>query len=141
MSTPKKGMLAEFKDFIMTGDLVSIAVAFIIAGAVAKVIDSFVKDIALGIVGLFGKCKDAIGVDGKPTGEKVCSSIAEKHYKTVAWGSFINTVINFLILAAVVFLLVKAYKKARPDKPAAPAGPTDNELLTEIRDSLRSNVR
>ena len=140
MSTPKKGMLAEFKDFIMTGDLVSIAVAFIMAGAVAKVIDSFVKDIALGIVGLFSKCKDVL-VDGKATGEKVCSSIADRHYKTVGWGSFINTVINFLILAAVVFLLVKAYKKARPDKPAAPAGPTDNELLTEIRDSLRSYVR
>jgi large conductance mechanosensitive channel len=136
MSTPKKGLIAEFKDFIMTGDLMSIAVAFIMGAAVKAVIDSFVKDIFTGVLSLFNKCKDAIGVDGKPTGEKICSSIADKKWKTVAWGSFVNNIINFLMIAAVVFMLVKVYKKATK-KGLAQDGPSDNDLLTEIRDSLK----
>ena len=135
MSTPKKGLIQEFKEFILTGDLMSIAVAFIMGAAVKQVIDSFVKDIFTGVLGLFGGCTDVTGADGKVTQQ--CVSFADKKWKTVGWGSFINTVINFLIISAVVFLLVKAYKKATK-RNLATDGPSDNDLLTEIRDSLKA---
>ena len=135
MSTPKKGLIQEFKEFIMTGDLMSIAVAFIMGAAVKQVIDSFVKDIFTGVLGLFGGCKDVKGADGTVTQQ--CVSFADKKWKTVGWGSFINTVINFIIISLVVFLLVKAYKKATK-RGLAQDGPTpDQALLTEIRDLLK----
>jgi large conductance mechanosensitive channel len=135
MAVAKKGMIQEFKEFITTGDLMSIAVAFIIGSAVAKVIASFVKDIVMGIVGLVIKCKDILGADGKPTGEKNCSGIAGKAWKSVGWGNFLNEVVGFLILAFVVFMMMKAYRKMVPAKAD---GPTDNDLLGEIRDLLKT---
>jgi large conductance mechanosensitive channel len=135
MSTPKKGLIAEFKDFIMTGDLMSIAVAFIMGAAVKSVIDSFVKDIFTGVLGLFGKCKDVTDAVTKEVTQS-CVGIQDKKWKTVAWGSFLNNVINFIIIAAVVFLLVKAYKKATK-RNLAQDGPSDNDLLGEIRDLLK----
>jgi large conductance mechanosensitive channel len=140
MSTPKQGLIAEFKEFILTGDLMSIAVAFIMGAAVKAVIDSFVKDIFTGVLGLFGKCKDIKDATGAVTGQS-CAGIEDKKWKTVGWGSFLNNVINFLIIAAVVFLLVKAYKKATSRKLASEiaAGPSPEEtLLTEIRDLLKT---
>jgi large conductance mechanosensitive channel len=137
MSTPKKGLIAEFKEFLATGDLMTIAVAFIMGAAVKAVIDSFVKDIVTGIIGLFVKCKDIIGADGKPTGEQNCSGLAGKAYKSVGWGNFINNVIQFIIIGFVVFMLVKAYKKMT-NRNLSTAGPTpDQVLLTEIRDALK----
>ena len=133
----KKGLIQEFKEFIATGDLVKIAVAFIIGGAVATVVTSFVKNIAMGIVGLFVKCTDILGADGKATGEKNCSGLVGKAWRSVGWGNFLNDVVTFLIIAAVVFLIVKAYRKMIPDTAEA-AGPTEVELLTEIRDSLKA---
>jgi large conductance mechanosensitive channel len=141
MSTPKKGLIAEFKEFILTGDLMSIAVAFIMGAAVKAVIDSFVKDIFTGILGLAGKCKEIPDpADPKATIQS-CAGIADKKWKTVGWGSFLNNVINFLIIAAVVFVLVKAYKKATSRQLASEiaAGPSAEEtLLTEIRDLLKT---
>jgi large conductance mechanosensitive channel len=137
MSTPKKGLIQEFKDFLATGDLMTVAVAFVMGAAVKAVIDSFVKDIFTGILGLAFKCKDVM-VDGKATGEKICNGIAGKAYKTVTWGAFINSIINFIIIGFVVFMLVKAYNKMKDKKAEAPAGPTaDQALLTEIRDLLK----
>jgi large conductance mechanosensitive channel len=140
MSTPKQGLIAEFKEFILTGDLMSIAVAFIMGAAVKAVIDSFVKDIFTGVLGLFGKCKDVTDAVTKEVTQS-CVGIQDKKWKTVGWGSFLNNVINFLIIAAVVFLLVKAYKKATSRKLASEiaAGPSPEEtLLTEIRDLLKT---
>jgi len=133
----KKGFIQEFKEFLATGDLMTIAVAFVMGAAVKAVIDSFTKDIFTGVLGLFVKCTDVIGADGKPTGVKDCSGLTGKAYKSIAWGSFLNSVINFIIIAFVVFLLLKAYKKFRAKEEAA-AGPSEVELLTEIRDTLRT---
>jgi large conductance mechanosensitive channel len=131
----KKGLIAEFKDFIATGDLMSIAVAFIMGAAVKAVIDSFVGDIVTGILGLFVPCKDLPGAEPGSKGD--CSGLAGKAWKSVKWGSFINQIINFLIIAFVVFMMVKAYKKMT-QRSLAQDGPSTNDLLTEIRDSLKS---
>lgn len=133
----KKSMLQEFKEFITTGDLMSVAVAFIMALAVKAVIDSFVKDIFTGVLGLFVKCQPIFGPDGTTKIGENCSGLAGKAYKSVGWGNFLNNLINFALIAFVVFMLVKAYKKAS-GRQLAQDGPTDNDLLKEIRDSLKS---
>jgi large conductance mechanosensitive channel len=131
----KKGLIQEFKEFIMTGDLMSIAVAFIMGAAVKAVIDSFVKDIFTGVLGLFVPCKD---LPGAPAGSKGdCSGLAGKAWKSVGWGNFINSIISFLVISFVVFMLVKAYKKMT-NKQLAQDGPGTNDLLGEIRDLLKS---
>ena len=61
-----------------------------------------------------------------------------KGWRSVLWGDFLNDLVGFVLIAIVIFLLVKAYRKLVPEKPEAPAGPSEVELLTEIRDSLRS---
>lgn len=132
-----KGLVQEFKEFLTTGDLMTIAVAFVMGAAVSAVIQSFTKDIFTGILGLFVKCTDILDADKKPTGEKNCSGLAGKAYKSIGWGNFVNSIINFIIIGLVVFFLVKAYNKMK--KPAdVAAGPSEVELLTEIRDSLKS---
>lgn len=137
MATEKKGFVQEFKEFLATGDLMTVAVAFVMGAAIKAVIDSFTHDIFTGILGLFVKCTDIIGSDGKPTGEKNCSGLTGKAYKSIGWGNFLNSVINFIIIGLVVFMLLKGYKKLRAKQDAA-AGPTEVELLTEIRDNLRT---
>jgi large conductance mechanosensitive channel len=132
----KKGLIQEFKEFIATGDLVKIAVAFIMGGAIGTVVTSFVKNIAMGIVGLFVKCKDIFDAKGDVTGQD-CSGLVGKGWKSVGWGNFLNDVITFLIIALVVFMIVKAYRKMVPEV-AEEAGPSEVELLTEIRDSLKA---
>jgi large conductance mechanosensitive channel len=138
MSLPKKGMIAEFKDFIATGDLMTIAVAFIMGAAIKAVIDSFVKDIVMGIIGLFAKCKDILDATGKATGEKNCAGgLTGKAYKSIAYGSFINQILQFVIIGFVVFMMIKAYKKMT-NRTLVAAGPTpDQTLLGEIRDLLK----
>ena len=131
----KKGLIQEFKEFIATGDLMSIAVAFIMGAAVKAVIDSFVADIFTGVLGLFVDCNETPLADG--TTVKSCSGLAGKAYKSVGWGNFLNAVITFIIIAFVVFMLVKAYKKMTK-RELAQDGPTDIALLTEIRDLLKT---
>jgi large conductance mechanosensitive channel len=135
MAVAKKGLIQEFKEFIATGDLVKIAVAFIIGGAVGTVVTSFVKNIAMGIVGLFVKCTDITDAKGDVT--KNCSGLVGKGWRSVKWGDFLNDVVTFLIIAIVVFLLVKAYRKMVPEK-VEDEGPSETDLLTEIRDSLKA---
>jgi len=137
MATEKKGLVQEFKEFLATGDLMTVAVAFVMGAAVKAVIDSFTTDIFTGILGLFVKCKDIIGADGKPTGEKNCSGLTGKAWKSIGYGNFINSVINFIIIGFVVFMLLKGYNKMKKKQEAA-AGPSEVELLTEIRDSLKA---
>ena len=131
-------MLKEFKDFIMTGNVIDFAVAVILAGAVGLVVNGFVGDIIMPIVGHFAGGLDfasmkyvldpAVVVDGKET-------VAEN---AVRYGKWINTIINLIIVGFVMFMLVKAYNKTKkPVEEAAPAGPSDNDLLTEIRDLLK----
>ncbi|MEQ1703588.1 MAG: MscL family protein, partial [Ilumatobacteraceae bacterium] len=128
----KKGLVQEFKEFLTTGDLMSIAVAFIMGLAVKGLIDSFVKDIFTGTIGLFVECKDILDATGKKIGSD-CSGLTGKAYKSLAWGNFLNSIINFVIIAFVVFWIVKVYKKSTK-RDLAQDGPSEVDLLTEIRD-------
>jgi large conductance mechanosensitive channel len=132
-------MLKEFKNFIMTGNVIDFAVAVILAGAVGLVVNGFVADIIMPIVGHFAGGMDfanlkvvlteASGVEGAE------GYVAEN---AIRWGKWVNTIVNLLIVGFVMFLIVKAYNKTKtPPAPPAPAGPTAEELLAEIRDSLK----
>lgn len=131
-------MLKEFKDFIMTGNVVDFAVAVIMATAIGLVINGFVGDIIMPIVGHFAGGVDfaefkkvldpaVIAADGTVT----------KAENAIMYGKWINTIINLLIVGFVMFLMVKAYNKTKKPVEDAPAGPTDIDLLTEIRDALK----
>ena len=133
-------MWKEFKNFIMTGNVVDLAVAVLLAGAVGLVVSGFVTDIMMPIVGYFSGGVDFsdlfYAMDGNdyPTLE----AAREAGGSVIAWGNWVNTVINLIIVGFVLFLMVKAYNKTRkPEPEAAPAGPTAEQLLAEIRDELR----
>ena len=125
-----KKYIDEFKAFIQQGDLVMIAVAFIMALYVEKIVNALLEGVIKPIIAaIFGKSDfTTIGFD-----------IGDSR---ISIGLVIGAVIDFVTVAAVLFLIVKAYNnmKAKATKPpeGAPAGPTEIELLTEIRDSLRS---
>ncbi len=133
-------MLKEFKDFIMTGNVIDFAVAVIMAGALGAVITGFVNNIAMPFVGYFAGGMDFadlhVAMDGKDY--DTLAAAQEAGGAVIAYGAWINTIINLLIVGLVMFLIVKAYNKTKtPPEPEAPAGPTAEELLAEIRDSLK----
>jgi large conductance mechanosensitive channel len=132
-------MLKEFKNFIMTGNVIEFAVAVILAGAVGLVVNGFVNDIIMPIVGEFAGGTDfaslkyvlteASGVAGE------AGAIAEN---AIRYGAWINTIVNLLIVGFVLFMIVKAYNKSKtPPPPPAPSGPSQEDLLADIRDLLK----
>lgn len=136
-------MLKEFQEFISKGNVMDLAVGVIIGAAFGRIVDSLVNDIIMPIVGaIFG------GLDFNnyflPLSSTVTATslaAAREQGAVFAYGSFFTVVINFLILAWIIFLMVKAVNNMRrrviADKPAAPAAPpADVLLLTEIRDLL-----
>ncbi|MFT4970496.1 MAG: large conductance mechanosensitive channel [Chitinophagales bacterium] len=129
-------MLKEFKRFIMTGNVIEFAVAVIMAGAIGLVINGFVGDIIMPIVGEF-----AGGVDFAQLRHILSTAVAEDGTITenaIRYGAWINTIINLLIVGLVMFMIVKGYNKMKTPPPPPPAkGPTAEELLAEIRDSLK----
>jgi len=132
-------MLKEFKNFIMTGNVIDFAVAVIMATALGAVINGFVNNIAMPVVGHF-----AGGVDFSEKkiilDEAVvdAAGVVTSPENSIMWGSWVNTIINLIIVGFIMFIIVKAYNKTKaPEPEAAPAGPTAEELLAEIRDSLK----
>ncbi|MFN3907405.1 MAG: large-conductance mechanosensitive channel protein MscL [Flavobacterium sp.] len=134
-------MLKEFKNFIMTGNVIEFAVAVIMAGAVGAVVNGFVNDIVMPVVGMLTG-----GVDFSDL--KIVLQVAVAESEGVAavpevairWGAWVNTIVNLIIVGFVMFMMIKAYnkmKKPTVEAPAAPAGPTQEELLAEIRDLLK----
>ena len=131
-------MLKEFKNFIMTGNVIDFAVAVILAGAVGLVVNGFVNDIIMPVVGHFAGGVDfanlkyvltaGVGAEGSD------GYVAEN---AIRYGAWVNTIINLLIVGMVMFMIVKMYAKIKPPVVEAPAGPTAEELLAEIRDSLK----
>lgn len=117
-------MLKEFKAFIMRGNVLDMAVGVIIGGAFTAVVTSLTKNLINPLIGLFLKSSSLA---------KLSVTIAGA---TFTYGQFINDVLNFLIIAFIVFLLVRTANKLLPKKAAAPAGPTQEELLAQIRDLL-----
>jgi len=131
-------MLKEFKNFIMTGNVIDFAVAVILAGAVGLVVNGFVNDIIMPVVGHFAGGMDfasmkhvlspaVVGADGVETSPE----------NAIRYGAWINTLINLIIVGFVMFIMVKAYNKTKAPVEEAPAGPSDNDLLGEIRDLLK----
>jgi large conductance mechanosensitive channel len=132
----KKGMIQEFKEFLVTGDLMSVAVAFIMGAAIKAVIDSFVSNIFLGIIAIFLP-KDVVNFGGLAIGDEKFDAKGVSLGKPLKYGQFIDDIIKFVTLAFVVFMLIKAYKKLS-GKALAQDGPSTNDLLAEIRDSLKA---
>ncbi|MCL8008216.1 large conductance mechanosensitive channel protein MscL [Gelidibacter japonicus] len=135
-------MWKEFKDFIMTGNVIDLAVAVLLAGAVGLVVNGFVSDIMMPIVGYFTGGVDFsdmfYALDGKTYESLAVAN--EAGAAVIAYGNWINSIINLMIVGFVLFMIVKAYAKVRAKKeeaPAAPAGPTEIDLLKEIRDALK----
>ena len=133
------GFLKEFKDFAMKGNLVDIAVGFVMGAAFNKVVSSFTGGIVSPLIGLLFKAdfNDLKYVITEGTVNDAGETVGEI---AVLYGAFLTNVIDFLIVAFVMFVIVKSVnkmKKKEEPAPAAPKGPTQEELLAEIRDLLK----
>ncbi|WP_298520858.1 large conductance mechanosensitive channel protein MscL [uncultured Kordia sp.] len=134
-------MIKEFKEFITGGNVIEFAVAVIMAGAIGGVVKGFVDNIVMPFVGYFTGGTDfsqkkiilteaVVDATGKVTTPE----------NAIMWGNWVNAIVNLLIVGLVMFLIVKAYNKTKKKEepaPEAPAGPTQEELLTQIRDLLK----
>jgi large conductance mechanosensitive channel len=138
--------MKEFREFAVKGNVVDLAVGVIIGGAFGKIIDSIVKDMVMPVVNaLFGGVADfsnkyLVLAGNVPAGSSL--DAAQKVGVVLAWGNFVTVVINFILLALVIFWMVKAVNRVRAsiasETPAAPAAPPEDVvLLREIRDELR----
>ncbi len=131
-------MLKEFKNFIMTGNVVEFAVAVIMAGAIGAVVIGFVGDIIMPVVGHFSGGMDfsSMAYTLDEASKKADGTVIPAN--VIALGKWINTIISLLVVGFVMFLIVKSYNKMKkPEVVAASAGPSQEELLTQIRDLLK----
>lgn len=129
-------MLKEFKEFAMRGNVVDMAVGIVIGAAFGKIVSSIVADVIMPPIGvLLG------GVDFTNLALTVKDAVGDAPAVVVSYGKFIQTVIDFIIVAFAIFMVVKAMnslKKKKEEAPAAPPAPTKEVvLLTEIRDALQ----
>jgi large conductance mechanosensitive channel len=121
-------MLKEFRDFALRGNVIDLAVAVVIGAAFTGIVNSLVNDIIMPLIGaLLG------GVDFTTLSVTVGNAV-------IAYGNFIQAIVNFVIIAFVLFLIVRSINRFKKPQEAAPAAPpADIVLLTEIRDLLRTN--
>ncbi len=144
----KKGLIKEFREFISRGNVLDMAVGVIIATAFGKITTSLVNDVIMPAIGLLFGSRDLTDILNwvivpatlDEAGEVVDAGV------TLGFGTFVGTIIDFILVALVVFLIIKAFNKAREAAEKRkkqeevveeePAGPTSEELLTEIRDLL-----
>jgi large conductance mechanosensitive channel len=132
-------MLKEFRNFIMTGNVIDLAVGVILGAAIGTVTNGFVNDIAMPFVGHFTNGMDfskmQIVLSEAVLNEDGSVAIPEN---AIRYGAWINTLINLIVTGFILFIIVKFYNKFRkPAEPAAPAGPSEIDLLKEIRDALK----
>jgi len=142
-------VLKEFKEFAIKGNMLDMAVGIIIGAAFGTIVTSLVNDVIMPPIGLamggldFSQLHVVLQA-GDPAGPYASLAAAqEAGAVTLNWGSFINHVLSFLIVAFSVFLVVKGFNKMRaqqeaPAAPAPPPGPSAEDLLTEIRDLLKA---
>ncbi|MCR5131019.1 MAG: large-conductance mechanosensitive channel protein MscL [Prevotella sp.] len=129
------GFIKEFKEFAMKGNVMDMAVGVIIGGAFGKIVSSLVDDVLMPLVGM---------ITGNVDFTKLAFKIGEgEEAATLAYGNFIQNTVDFLIVAFCIFLMLKGINKLNKKKeeepaPEAPAGPTQEELLGEIRDLLKN---
>ncbi len=132
-------MLKEFKNFIMTGNVIEFAVGVIMAGAVGAVVNGFVADIAMPIVGMLtgGMDFSAMKYVLSPEVKDAAGAITSPE-NALRYGAWINTIVSLVVVGFVMFMIIKAYAKMKkPAADAPPAGPTQEELLMQIRDLLK----
>ena len=136
------GFIKEFKEFAMKGNVMDMAVGVIIGGAFGKIVSSLVSDVLMPLIGK---------VTGDVSFTDLFINLGDGEYSTLAaaqeagaavlaYGQFIQNIIDFIIIAFCIFLMIKGMnklKKEEPAEPEAPKGPTQEELLTEIRDLLK----
>jgi len=136
--------MSEFREFAMKGSVVDLAVGVIIGGAFGKIVDSAVNDLIMPIVGrVLGRVDFTnlfIPLSDVPAGTpQTLDALRKAGVPVFAYGNFITIAINFIILAFIIFLMVKQMNKLKKQTPAAPAAtPEDVLLLREIRDSLKT---
>ncbi len=139
-------MLKEFREFIARGNVLDLAVAVIIGGAFGAIVKSLTDDIIMPVIGaIFGGLdfsnhfillSTPAGYTGSTTD---FAELKKAGAAMIGYGEFISVLINFLILAFIIFLLVRTANKLMKKPEEAPAGPTEVELLTEIRDALKKS--
>lgn len=132
-------MLKEFKNFIMTGNVIEFAVAVIMAGAVGAVVNGFVADIVMPLIGMLtgGTDFSALKYVLSPEVKDAAGAITSPE-NAVRYGAWINSIISLVVIGFVMFMIIKAYNRSKkPVEAAAPTGPTQEELLTQIRDLLK----
>ncbi|SFN15031.1 large conductance mechanosensitive channel [Paenimyroides ummariense] len=142
------GFLKEFKEFAVKGNVMDLAVGVIIGGAFGKIVDSVVKDLVMPVISAIIGSPDFSNMymvlkdpaSGIKEGMALADARAVENAVVFAYGNFITVAINFILLAFAVFLMVKGInrlKRKEEPAPVAPAGPTQEQLLAEIRDLLR----
>ncbi len=135
----------DFKSFLMKGDIVSLATAVVIGGAFNTIVKSAVADIIMPIVGVITGGTDFtqkfVSLDGESY--ESLTAAQEAGAAVLTYGNLIQAIINFIIVGLFIYLFLKAYenskKKEEEAAPAPPPGPTQEELLIEIRDLLKKN--
>jgi large conductance mechanosensitive channel len=130
-------MMSEFKGFAMRGNVVDMAVGIVIGAAFGKIVSSFVNDVLMPPIGMLMG-----GVDFSELAVVLKAATEEAGAVTLNYGTFIQTVLDFVIIAFAIFMVVKAMNNMKKKEEAAPAAPpkpsAEVELLTEIRDSLKN---
>ncbi|RFS22523.1 large conductance mechanosensitive channel protein MscL [Chitinophaga silvatica] len=133
--------IKEFKEFAMKGNVMDLAVAVIIGGAFGKIVTSLVDNILMPVIGLFTRGKNFndyfIQLDDSKGVMHTLTEAKDKGVAVFAYGAFLQSVIDFLIIAFCIFLIVKFMNKLTNRKAEAPALTTSEKLLTEIRDELK----
>lgn len=134
------GLLQEFKEFAMRGNVVDMAVGVVIGGAFGKIVSSLVGDIVMPIVGVITG-----GVDFGNLAYTLKEAEGEAEAVTIKYGQFINTAIDFIIIAAAIFMVIKMMNKMKeqfadePEEAEETPPPEDVQLLREIRDALQKS--
>jgi len=138
------GMASEFREFAAKGNVVDLAVGVIIGAAFAKIVDSTVKDLIMPIVGrIIGGLDFSnyfVALTPPPSGYAgplTYEALTKAGVPLFAWGNFLTVCVNFLILAFIIFMMVKQINRLRRVEPAAVVTPEDTVLLREIRDALK----
>jgi len=138
------GMIQEFKEFAVKGNAMDLAVGVIIGGAFGKIVDSIVGDLIMPLVSrLVGKLDFSnlfVVLGDNPNSLTTLADLKKAGIAVFAYGSFLTILVNFIILAFIIFMMVKQMNRMRKEEPVveeAPATPEDVMLLREIRDSLK----